>query len=217
MQVARKKVELRLVERRAIRDLSGFDRSRGHTVPKQYGVVSQEHLRALFEADLAEELQIIYERAKRVLGFRRHQLKKTITENFGSLETPDFNFALEFMQSEEEPEKIFLDRRIQVKKPISECHPLFFELFPFLPEQVVYPVEGPMDFDELVYRFEELELKRGGTLREDDRKGLIEYSQGPQFCIRLSLPDRELSISSTSFENTLSFYQESENLVDLLT
>lgn len=217
MQVARQKVELRLISKRAIRDLRGFDRSRGHTVPKTFGAASIEYLRSIYEEELAEELQLIYERAKRILKFRRHELSKTITENFGSLEAPDFCFTLEFSQSEEEPEKIQLERRIQVKKAIADCHPLFFELFPFLPEQVVYPLEGSMDFDELVYRFEELELKHGGTLKEDDRTGLIEYSLGGAFFIRVCLQDRELAISSTKFENTLTFYQESEELVDLLT
>jgi hypothetical protein len=155
--------------------LPGFSKARGHFVPEKASPAALEWAKFLLEENIQEELQLIYQRSKDILGLRRREVKKGVEKGGGSVETEFFRYTLALSQSDSDPAEVKTSREVVLLRRLDELPPALDLIFPDAAEEIVAKIEVP-DFDDLVEHFEDLKDKWGGKLAENDVTGKIEYS-----------------------------------------
>ena len=68
-------------------------------------------------------------------------------------------------------------------------------------DEIVVPISGSLDFDDMVDAFEHLEESIGGNLEEDEDSGIIEYSTS----------DKQIHITIQTFEKSLIIHPKGNN------
>jgi hypothetical protein len=189
--------------------LPGFSKARGHYVPEKASPAAIDWAKSLLDENTQEELQLIYQRVKDILGLRRRQVAKSVEKGGGSIETEFFRYTLSISQSESDPEEVKVSREITLLKPLNELPPTLDLIFPDSPEEIVTNLEVP-DFDELVEQFEDLKEKWGGKLTENDVTGRIEY-QGDGFMLEVDTKAAELVIRPAAATGCLALLKIAED------
>jgi hypothetical protein len=189
--------------------LPGFSKARGHYVPEKASPAALDWAKTLLEENLQEELQLIYQRSKDILGLRRRDLKKEVEKGGGSVETEFFRYTLALSQSESDPAELKTSREITLLKSSQELPPTLDLIFPDAAEEIVAKIEVP-DFDDLVEHFEDLKDKWGGKLTENDVTGKIEYST-KGFTLEVDTKEGELVIRPVTASGCLPLLKIAED------
>lgn len=188
---------LRRIDSVAIVELPGFVRGR-HRLPSEHGRAGEQFVHSLAAASLAEEVRVVYDSAKRLLGLRRRELLRAIAEGGGNVDTPQFRFVLELGLDPRDLTRALWQRRISLLVDPSELPLGFDELFPIACDELVIPFlptsERAELFDVVVDRLEDFAEQHGGEVIEDEDHGRAEITTRDGSKLALDLESGELSL-----------------------
>jgi hypothetical protein len=176
--------------------LPGFSKGRGHYVPEKASPSAVEWAKSLLDDNAQEELQLIYQRSKDILGLRHRQVRKSVEKGGGAVETDFFRYTFSISQSEADPAEVKTSREVTLLRPLEELPSALDLVFPDAMEEIVAPLDVA-DFDELVEHFEDLKDKWGGKLTDNETKGRICYSND-FLTVDINTMDGELVIRPAS-------------------
>jgi hypothetical protein len=137
---------------------------------------------------------IIYENTKNILNFKRRDIQKATDKGGGSIVNSIFRYFIEINQHSENPAMAVITRRLVIRVSRKELPTNFNDIFPVQINEIVIPIDGKVDFDDLVEKFENLEEVIGGKLRDDDSKGIIIYTTKENLTITIFTEDKEMVI-----------------------
>lgn len=170
-----------------------------HRVPSEVNAQAATFVNELAEAEIAGEIQNLYETAKQVFGLRRRQFKRESGDGFASLATKFFHFSIFAEQHPVKPEDYVIVRRLELpgRDQSDPDHSARLDsLFGTAFDKVVVEVDGiAANYDRLVEMFEDLEEADGGRLRDEEDLRRITYvaRSGAGIVVDLTLGRIELS------------------------
>lgn len=194
-------MEMRKIETGSVKKFSGF--LKGHFPPTKVNSTGNSYIQTISLQEIEEEIQEVYENCKSILGLKRREITKETDNGGGSIENDIFRFYLEINQNEQNPALADITRRLIIRVPRLELAPNFHEVFPVQPNEIMIPIDGKIDFDDLVEKFENLEEEIGGDLKEDDAKGIIVYTTTDNLTITINTANREMIINPNLHLNCL--------------
>lgn len=164
----------------AVKTLRGFDKSR-HNVPDSVNAATTGFLHKLCAAELAEEAEALFQRARLALGYKRAGISLDLAPGLATLVTRDFQWELAYLLEEAEPGRYAITRSLQNLRSIDLVHlPRFDELFAGQFDSVVFDLARGVRVEALVDAVEALD--RGD---EDEPPALrVDY---PSDCSRCEL------------------------------
>lgn len=181
----------------AIVELPGFVRGR-HRLPSEHGRAGEQFVHSLAAPALADEVRLIYEAAKRVLGLRRRELLRAVAEGGGNVDTPQFRFVLELGLDPQDLTRALWQRRIDLLVDPEALPQGFDELFPVACDELVIPFargnQAAELFDIVVERLEDFAELHGGEVVEDEDQGQAELTTRDGSKLALDLQSAELSL-----------------------
>jgi hypothetical protein len=177
-----------------IRRLPGFTRGK-HTVPTEASGSAEAWCQRLLTERVAEELQELYEAARRALNARRKDVRKADDTSGGDLDTAAFRYSIETGQNPDDPAEYIIRRRLELRDGWDAHRAAIDEIFGNEFDRLVVEFERMDDaFDALVERLEDIQESRGGEVRDDDRAQRATYERdGVTFTF--DLKQRRLEIS----------------------
>ncbi len=186
VQIDGEKAFLRSTHRQAVVQLPGFDRKK-HRVPDHCHASADRWIRQLLEEPVREETQAIYQQAKKILGLVRDQIERSAAEGAGSVETHSFCFSIDAGQDPENPAQARTVRTLRLLSAPALLPKEFDRLFPVSFQEIVTPLTGETNFDDLVRKFENYSRKVGGEVEEEEDHGLIRFlsKEGWEWVVRL--------------------------------
>lgn len=176
-----------------IRKASGFKKS--HFIPEKISSSGNSFIQNLFEQELKNEIQEVYENTKEVFSLRKRQIDYGAKSGYGNVENDFFRFFIEVEQNPHEPSQAKVTRKLQIRVNRNQLPENFDDIFPKQIDEIVLPIQGEIDFDELVERFENLADEDGGKLSDNELKGEIEYQTYSGLSITINTSDMELIIN----------------------
>lgn len=199
----------------AIRELPGFERGR-HRLPSGAGRGAEQFVHERGAEALAEDLRVIYEQAKAVLGLRRRQLVRALAEGGGNIDTPQFRYAIELSLDPDDPRRALWQRRVVLLLGPRALPPSFDSVFPVPCDELVVPFAVPPDtasasgFDLVVDRLEDFAELHGGRVQEDEdaAKALLTTPDGSS--IALDLRAQELTLRCFGVDGCRALLLEAE-------
>lgn len=170
---------------RPIRGLSGFKKN--HRVPDRIDDRAEKFIADLVEAEVKEELNLIYQRLRKELSLRRADMKVSHEYGTAAIDTPYFQYALVVCLNPEQPAEVIWQRQItDIRDRVQVLSNPFERVFPNMFDTVEYFPETTLDIDELIDRIEALEDDRielnydmeatGCTLEIEGIDGLVEFT-----------------------------------------
>src|SRR5690606_17649183 len=176
-----------------IRNAKGF--KKGHFAPDKVNTSGNSFIQKVFEENLKEEIQEIYENTKEILSLRKRQIQIVAESGGGSVECDTYRYFIEVDQSSDNPAEAKVVRRLIIRVKRDELVENFDDIFPKQIDEIVIPYEGKIDFDELVEKFENLEDEDGGKLVDNEMKGEIEYTTYSGLTVKVDVEDLEITIT----------------------
>ncbi|AFU70525.1 uncharacterized protein containing caspase domain [Psychroflexus torquis ATCC 700755] len=177
----------------SVKRASGFKKS--HFAPDRFGSSGNGFIQQAFERDLKQEIQDVYQNTKQILSLRKKQIEYAAEDGYGKVENDFFRYFIEVEQNSNEPSEAKITRCLQIRVGRDALPENFDDIFPNQIDEIVLPIEGEIDFDDLVERFENLEEEDGGTLHDDEINGEIEYQTYSGLSITIDTNEMELTIS----------------------
>ncbi len=176
-----------------VSDASGF--AKGHFIPSKVNASSNSFIQQVFDADVKDEIQNVYEKTKQILGLRKKDIKTESERGSGSVECEYYRYFIDIEQHDKFPFKAKVTRRLVIRVDRSSLPKNFDDIFPRQISEIVIPIEGELDFDLMVEKFENFEEVDGGSLTDNEQKGLIEYQTSSGLLIKINFNDNELIVS----------------------
>lgn len=193
---------LRRIDIVAVRDLPGFIRGR-HRIPSDHGRNGEQLVHSLGAETLAEEVRVVYDAAKQILGLRRRELVRAVAEGGGNVDTPQFSYVLELDLDPRDPSGARWQRRVTLLAEPDDLPPNFDEVFPVACDELVIPFVASVEhqrldpadsFDHLVERLEDFADGHGGSVEEDEDNARASVTTTDGAHVALDLHARELSL-----------------------
>jgi len=171
----------------------GFLKS--HFPPDKVNSSGNSFAQRVFEENLKEEIQTIYENTKDILSLRKRQIETVAEQSGGSVECDIFRYYIDIEQSSTDPSEAKVTRKLVIRVKRSDLAENFDDIFPHQIDEIVIPYEGKFDFDDLVEKFENLEDVDGGKLYDNEMKGEIEYKTYSGLSIKVNMEELEVVIT----------------------
>jgi len=185
------KMELRKIQTTNYQRLSGYKSSH---FPPSLGHSGNIFIQSISIKEIQDEIQEIYERTKDILGLKRKEIEKSINKGGGSIANEYFRYFVSIIQHPNDPLVALITRTLIIRVPRNKLPEKFDEMFPVSINEIVIPIEGEADFDDLVDKFENLKETMGGSLKEDDTTGIITYTTDEDIIISIHTEDMEIII-----------------------
>jgi hypothetical protein len=204
---------LRRIDLVSFSKLTGFVKGK-HSLPDKVNTSASFWAKSLLEEELREEMKEVYRLGKAELGLRHNQIKKNLFEGGGAVDCKYFSFSISSDQDSKDPTMAKIVRQVSIGVSLSELPNAFDKVFPKFLEEIVIPLNGNLGFHDLVPLFEDISDRRGGSVRDDEESGTIEY-QSPDGSISflLKLKEKEMILRPRSQKNCLALLKEAqENL-----
>ncbi|MEA5405579.1 caspase family protein [Arcicella sp. DC2W] len=176
-----------------IKRAKGFQR--GHFIPDKVSASGNLFIQRVFNDNLEEEIQEIYQNTKEVLSLRKRHIQIVSEVGGGSVECDTYRYFIEVEQSSDNPAEAKMVRRLIIRVRREELVENFDDIFPQQIDEIVIPYEGKIDFDELVEKFENLKDEDRGKLYDNEMKGEIEYTTYSGLTIKVDVEDLEITIT----------------------
>ncbi len=186
-------LEMRKIKIENVKRLSGF--KSGHFPPTKVGSSGNSYIQSISENEIKDEIQEVYENTKSILNLKRRDIQKESDAGGGSIENSIFRYFIEINQHDKNPALAVITRRLEIRVSRKELPADFNDIFPVQINEIVIPIDGEVDFDDLVEKFENLADEVGGELKEDDDKGIIVYRTTENLTITISTEDKEMIIT----------------------
>jgi hypothetical protein len=178
-----------------IRQLPGFSRAKKHTVPTEASGSAEAWCQRLLTDRVAEELQELYEAARKALNARKKDVRKADDAGGGDLDTAAFRYSIETGQNPDDPAEYIIRRRLELRDGWDAHRAAIDEIFGNEFDRLVVEFEQMDDtFDALVEKLEDIQESQGGEVHDDDRTKRATYERdGVTFTFDLN--QRRLEIS----------------------
>jgi hypothetical protein len=178
-----------------IRRLPGFTRTKKHTVPTEVNDSAESWCQRLLTERVAEELQKLYEAARKALNARRRDVQKAEDSGGGDLDTAAFRYSIETGQNPDDPAEYIIRRRLELRDGWDAHRAAIDEIFGNEFDRLVIEFERMGDtFDALVEKLQDIQESQGGEVHDDDRTKRATYDRdGVTFTFDLT--KRRLEIS----------------------
>ena len=150
-----------------IKSLAKFDKHR-HFVDAKVTAHTNAFVQGLIEPMVEEELQGLYDEAKRVFGYRRDDLRREFGDGQGNLDAEAFRFWIESRQSDREPTEYRYTRRLEIRSDDPDDIEKLDEVFGRMFDQVVVHTSNfGIDLDQIVAHFKDIAEAYGGVLSDE--------------------------------------------------
>lgn len=167
-----------------------------HFVPDVVNATSNAFIQRVFEGDVEEDIQTVYNNAKDILSLRRRDISAGIS-NGGSVECAAFRYAVDVQQDSDNPRQALITRTLTIRVPRAKLPENFDDIFPTQINEIVIPILGHPVYEDLVDSFENLEDLEGGKLVENPLTEEIEYTTANGISMAIDLENKLLIISSS--------------------
>jgi len=135
-----------------VRELSGFDKGRGHKPPTYFNRTSESWVAGLAEGDLKDEMDKYYQKIRDTGIYKRKELEyDPPTDGGAAVRTPDFAFSIRYSQSEKDPAEYLVVRELsRLNNPALLNEAWFNNLFRSVFTEAVIQFSAPLDVEEFI-------------------------------------------------------------------
>ncbi|SDX01809.1 Caspase domain-containing protein [Hydrobacter penzbergensis] len=156
-------IEILDIEEGDIKDLPDFVKGRHH-VPDKVGRAQRDFVKSKVGNLVKDEIDEMCEKIKDTLGYTRKQIQVSCDEgdSEGSITTPDFSYAVEIYQSDENPKEYIIKRSlIDIRSPTIINDDNFNRIFDGQFRRLSFTFDRRINTNELIDRIES-----GGKAKE---------------------------------------------------
>lgn len=197
----------RKVDFQKIRNANGF--KKGYSIPKWKNSATISFVQEVFESEVAEEVQEVYEKTKKICNLKKADIKYGSSLDGGSVECSFFRYYIEVDLNEDNLSEAKITRKLQIRVSRSKLPVNFDTIFPIYLDELIMPIEGKIDFKDIVNKFENLAATQGGSLSDNDAKETLEYITVGGTSISIDVQEMELIITHYSPMRTLDLIDKS--------
>lgn len=197
----------RKIDFEKIKSADGF--KKGYSIPKWKNSRTIEFVQEVFEPEIANEVQEIYEKTKEVCNLKKADIDYGSSLGGGSVECSFFRYYVEVDLNEEDLSEAKITRKLQIRVTRSELPEDFDSIFPIYVDELIVPIEGKIDFDDIVNKFENLAEAQGGKVSDNASKETLEYITGGGTSITIDVQEMEVIITHYSPLRTLDLVEKS--------
>ena len=180
---------LRAVREGSVKDLSGFNKAKGHSAPKFYSATTRNWVAKLAEGDLKDEMEKYFQAVRRTKLYNSETLEyDPPTEGGAAIRTPDFEFTVSFSQKEDDPSEYEVTRELtRLNNPDLLEAEWFNDLFKRVFDEAVFEFAGRVKVAEFI--------KRAEKIKAFD----VDYDGGRTYC----------TITMDGFDGTITVTEDS--------
>lgn len=186
-------IHLRKISETEVKKAKGFEK--GYSAPKFINRTTQNFVQKVFLDESRDEIRDIARRAKNVFGLRDSDMKYDCELEGGYVQCEYFNFNLTVEQHAKDPKLATITREIIPLVPLHDLPEDFDSIFPVGIDELIIPIEGEVDFDELAHKFENLSAQYKGKLEVDKMDGTIEYITPNRTSLTVKVEEAELIVT----------------------
>jgi hypothetical protein len=187
------KALLRKVSVTPVKQAEGF--TKNYSVPKFVSRVTQLFVQDVFYEETKDQVQKIYEQTKRVFGLKSGDIKYDCQKGGGRVECEYFNYYITVEQHSKDAGYAIIRQEIYPLVPLHTLPKDFDSIFPVGIDELIIPIVGDTDFDELVRKFETFKEMEGGDLKDNAIEGTIEYITKNHTSLIVDTKNQELIVT----------------------
>lgn len=190
-----------------INQAEGF--TKGYSIPKFRNRTSDQFVKKVFEPEIQGEVQEVYENAKKVLNLKKVDFVYGSSRDGGSVECKFFRYFVDIEHSSANISEAKITRRLMIRVNRSQLPTNFDSIFPLYVDELIIPIEGDIDFDDLVNKFENLKQEQGGDFSDNEMEGVMEYITDGGTSLKVDTSNKELIITHYSPMRSLDLIDKS--------
>jgi hypothetical protein len=194
--------EFRKIIFKKLKKAEGFEPH--FTVPKFRGRSAEQFVQRVFAPEIETEIQEVYENTKKIFGLRKADIDYGTSDAGGGVQCSIFRYFVDVEHSLDDISEAKITRRLIIRVSRDQIPEDFDTIFPVYVDELIVPIEGNIDFDEIVNQFENLQAEQGGTFSDNEMQGTMEYITGSGASLQVDTRNKELIITHYSPMRTLS-------------
>lgn len=196
--------------------LPGFSKRAGHFVPTSGSTAAAAFGAKLLSEDVSKESKEVYDNAKSVLGIRRAKIERTVDDGNATVDCEYFRAMWTTTQDPDDPGSVRLTRILYLRARPRELPTDFDSIFPVSPDELVIPIKGVLDFDEIANRLESMEDAIEGTFSENEDRGQASFRLTDGTEVVVSVNDMEFVIIPHKKQGSLAILEHCAKTLTLL-
>lgn len=197
----------RKVDLEKIKRANGF--KRGYTIPKWKNSAAIKFVKEIFQSDIEEEIQVVYEKTKQVCNLKKIDIDYGASLGGGSVACPFFRYFVDVDLNEEDLSEAKITRTLIIRVTRNELPEDFDSIFPMYLDELIVPIEGKIDFGDIVNKFENLAEEQGGKVSDNAAKETLEYITEGGTSITVDVANKEVIITHYSPSRILDLVEKS--------
>jgi len=201
------KAIFRKIDYERIKDAEGFKKN--YSIPKWINAATIAFVQQVFMPDIEKEVQEVYENTKEIFGLKKSDIDYDASLGGGSVKCAFFRYYIDVELDEEDLSQAIFTRKVEIRVSRSELPKDFDSIFPIYVDELVIPIEGHIDFDDIVNKFENLAESQGGSVSDNEMKQTMEYVTEGGTSITIDVEASELIITHYSPMRTLDLIDKS--------
>jgi hypothetical protein len=149
---------LRAIHEGSVKELSGFNKAMGHSVPKFYSATTSNWVAKIAQADLKEEIEEYFQDVRRTKIYSSKNLEyDPPTGGCAAIRTPDFEFTVSFSQKEDTPSEYEVTRELtRLNNPEILEEDWFNNVFQGVFDEAVFEFASRIKVTEFIARAEQI-------------------------------------------------------------
>jgi hypothetical protein len=209
------KIKLLKKDNKSVKEASGFKGT--HWVPEKVSLAILSFIRGVFEQEISDEIQSIYQNAKDLLNLRRRDVTKKITQEGGVIETTVFKYKLSVCQNSKYPSYAQFDRELTIHD-FDQITSDFDNIFNFRLRNILLDCNVSIDdFEDTVEKFENLAESENGRLEDDDRNFTITLTSVDGLVLTLYMKEQKILLTTNRNYEMKDFLERAERLINSIS
>ena len=153
-----KKTVMSSVDAENVTGLAGFDKKKGHTIPRSANSSAKSWITKLTSSDLENDIEKIEKLSKAQFGYIRKEMKVAAEDGFGTVLTPGFEYSVNVSLNDDDPSEVIWTRELSNLKPdiwenqADELDSVFNGVF----DTLDFEFSGGIDVEEAIDHIESL-------------------------------------------------------------
>ncbi|HEX2846248.1 MAG TPA: caspase family protein [Chitinophagaceae bacterium] len=198
---------LRKISESKVKDAKGF--VAGYKPPKFISRTTQQFVQKVFFEEIQGEIGEIVEQTKDIFKLRDGDISYDCQDEGGHVETEYFKYYIRAGQHERNPSLAVITREIYPLIPLKDLPADFDSIFPIGIDELIIPIIGKVNFDDLAGKFENLRESEGGDLSANRMTGSIEYISSRKTSLTIDTGKGELIITRYALMGAMELIQSS--------
>jgi hypothetical protein len=179
----------------SVREGKGF--KSGHHVPNNYDPTTQLFVSGVFEENLQEEIQGVYERAKLHINLKKKDTSRGKEDGFLTLSCPYFKFKVSCEQIPSSHQKAWIKKILQFIVPYNLLPAGIDGVFSPYVFSILLNAEMLRSFDDTVEALENSAESFGGVVTDNEAKKEIKFTSKDKLDFKFNMSSGKLLISSS--------------------